>query len=234
MLNHIIEIRSRIIYVIAFFAVCFGLFFFIADDIFQLLTRPLSQALPKNQSLVATNITTPLFTPINIAANAAFIMTAPFAILHIWRFVFPALYDCELYKLRWALISGFMLFIAGIIFCYFLVLPFVFNFIVKVIPSNVHLLPDMGYTVDFITRMLLIFGLCFQLPLIAIVLVQFKLITICHLKLFRPYFVVLAFILGMLLTPPDVFSQIMLALPLVALYELSIYLAKLIGLKFDN
>jgi sec-independent protein translocase protein TatC len=226
MLNYIIEIRRRTIYILSFFSAIFALCFFITPSLFKGLIWPLLQAMPIDSGLIATQITTPLFTPISIAADTSMLLSAPFALFHVWRFIFPALYERESYSLRWVIFCSFVLFLLGSLFCYFLVLPFIFKCIVKIVPSYVHLMPDMGLAVDFITRMLLVFGICFQLPLLSLVLVQLRLITIETLRAIRPYFIVFAFIIGMLLTPPDVFSQILLATPLLILYELSIFIAR--------
>ncbi|MDP3706408.1 MAG: twin-arginine translocase subunit TatC [Legionellaceae bacterium] len=233
MLSHLIEIRRRILLVSILFGCLFLLFFFIAPHLFHGLIWPLLKALPHNKGLVATQITTPLFTPLNIAADMALLGTTPYVLFHIGRFASPGLYQHERYHLSWVLCGSFTLFILGCIFCYYLVLPFMFQFIVNMMPQGVHLMPDMGFAIDFITRMLLIFGLCFQVPLVALILVRLQLISILTLKNMRPYVIVGAFTLGMLLTPPDVLSQIMLAIPLCLLYEFSVITARY-AVKLDN
>lgn len=226
MLRHFIEVRRRTIQTLILFGCLFAIFFLMAPYLFHGLIWPLLQALPYHKGLVATQITTPLFTPINIAADTALLCTAPYALFHLWRFASPGLYQRERYQLRWVLLFSIFLFITGGVFCYFLVLPYMFQFIVNMMPNGVQLMPDMGFAIDFITRMLLVFGLCFQLPLMTLILIHLQLITISTLKTIRPYVIVLAFTLGMLLTPPDVLSQIMLAIPLCVLYEISIYFAR--------
>ena len=201
--------------------------FFIAPSLFHTLISPLLKVLPATDSLIATQITTPLFTPIQLAADAAFLSTAPFALLQAWLFASPGLYPQERKPLRWVLISSVLLFILGIAFCFYLILPYMFSFFANAVPQGVRLMPDMGYAVDFITRMLLIFGLCFQVPLVCAVLVRMRQIDISTLKMIRPYVIVAAFTVGMLLTPPDVLSQIMLAVPLCLLYEAGIFIARL-------
>ena len=187
---------------------------------------PLLHALPVHDSLIATQITTPLITPIKLAADAATLGTSPFALWHIWRFVFPGLYQHERRLMHRAMIISLFLFLAGVLFGFYLVIPYLFSFFVRAVPSGVRLMPDMAYTVDFITRMLLIFGVCFQIPLLCVLFVRLKLLQIATLKMIRPYVIVLAFIVGMLLTPPDVLSQVMLAIPLCILYETGILLSK--------
>ena len=228
MFNHLLELRKRTIWVVmVFFTFCL-LFFFFAPHLFHQLVSPLLQVLPTKEPLIATQITTPLFTPIKLAADAAMLCTAPFALLQIWYFASPGLYREERSRFRWAIISSLLLFAAGTLFCFYVVLPFMLQLFAHSVPVGVRLMPDITYAVDFITRMLLLFGLCFQVPLVCCLMVSFLLITVEHLKSIRPYVIVAAFTIGMLLTPPDVLSQIMLAVPLCLLYELGILLSILV------
>lgn len=227
MLSHLLELRRRTLHIILVFASLFLLFFFYANDLFHALVSPLLAALPKQDSLIATHITSPVLTPINLAADAAMLCTAPFALLQLWRFVAPGLYKQERYNLRKAIIISLLLFCFGVLFCFFLVLPFMFQFFTKAVPLGVRLMPDMAAALDFITHMLLIFGFSFQVPLLCMTLVRLEWIDLALLKKIRPYVIVAAFAIGMLLTPPDVLSQIMLAVPLCLLYELGVFLAAL-------
>lgn len=226
MLSHLLELRKRALHTIITFFSFFLLFFFCANDLFHAVISPLINALPKENSLIATQITSPVLTPIKLAADAAMLCTAPFALLQLWCFVTPGLYRHERYNLRGALASSLLLFCLGVLFCFYLVLPFMFQFFAKAVPLGVKFMPDMTYALDFITRMLLLFGFCFQVPLLCLTLVRLGWIDVQVLKKVRPYVIVAAFTVGMLLTPPDVLSQIMLAVPLCLLYELGIILAK--------
>ncbi|WP_019215620.1 twin-arginine translocase subunit TatC [Legionella tunisiensis] len=225
MLSHLLELRKRALHIIiTFFA--FFIVFFCANDLFHALISPLINALPKENSLIATQITSPVLTPIKLAADAAMLCTAPFALLQLWCFIAPGLYCHERYNLRGALTSSLLLFCLGVLFCFYLVLPFMFQFFAKAVPLGVKFMPDMTYALDFITRMLLLFGFGFQVPLVCLTLVRLEWVDIQVLKKVRPYIIVAAFTIGMLLTPPDVLSQIILAVPLCLLYELGIILAK--------
>ena len=226
MLSHLLECRRRLLQVFACFILLFSVFFFIAPNLFHRIVLPLLNVLPANDSLIAMQITTPFMTPIKLAADAAILCTAPFALLHLWLFAAPGLYQRERKQLSWATAASLLLFLCGILFGFYLVLPFMFSFFAHAVPTGVRLMPDMGYVVDFITRMLLIFGLCFQVPLVCVVLVRLQVLNIATLKAIRPYVIVVAFILGMVLTPPDVVSQIMLAVPLCILYEMGIFFAR--------
>jgi sec-independent protein translocase protein TatC len=223
-LIHLLELRRRALYTLVCFSVLFLLFFFIAGDLFHVLISPLLSALPNQDGLIATHITSPVITPLTLAANAALLITAPFALFHVWRFISPGLYKKEQDQFRGVILLSILLFGVGVLFCFYLVLPYMFQFFTHALPKNVRFMPDMTYALDFITRMLLLFGLCFQVPLIILVLARLKIIDVLILKKIRPYVIVGAFIVGMILTPPDVLSQIMLALPLCVLYEFGILL----------
>lgn len=226
MLMYLIELRRRSLYVVLWFSSLFLLFFFMAADLYHFLVHPLVHLLPQDQGLIATHITSPLFTPLKLSADTAVLLSVPFALYQLWRFISPALYQKEQQQIGGLISLSLLLFACGVLFCFYLVLPFLFQFFLSVLPKGVHLMPDISSTIEFITHMLILFGLCFQVPLICLVLVRLKLTDVTTLKKIRPYTIVGAFILGMLLTPPDVLSQIILALPLCILYELGIILAR--------
>ncbi|MDR3442552.1 MAG: twin-arginine translocase subunit TatC [Legionella sp.] len=225
MLQHLIELRRRGIQTLICFSALFLLFFFFANNLFEALVSPLLHILSAEEGLIATQITSPVFTPLKLAADAAMLLSTPFALFQFWRFISPGLYKKEQNTLRIALIFSFVLFIVGVLFCFYFILPFMFHFFAQAMPKGVRYMPDMAYALDFITRMLLLFGLCFQVPLACLLLVRLNIVEVHTLKKIRPYVIVGAFIIGMLLTPPDVLSQIMLAVPLCLLYETGIILA---------
>ncbi|WP_131739619.1 twin-arginine translocase subunit TatC [Legionella adelaidensis] len=231
MMSYLLELRRRGLSVFAFFIVLFSLCFYFSNDIFLFLVQPLLKVLPDKNFMVATDITAPLITPLKLAANLSLLGTIPFALYHTWLFVAPALYRNERYNLQILISLSLLLFICGVLFCFYWVLPYMLNFFSHALPFHVRYLPDMTNTLDFITRMLIIFGLCFQVPLVCFFMVRLHLAELQTLKKIRPYIVVAAFIIGMLLTPPDVISQIMLAIPLWFLYEIGIILAVLFGKK---
>lgn len=226
MLTHLLELRQRIIYILIWFGALSFLFFFVADELFGLLITPLLQYLPEKSSLIATEVTAPIFTPLKMAVDCAMLLSLPCALYHLWQFIRPGLYKTEQKYCRTALVASIILFLVGVLFCFFLILPFMFQFFVSALPKDVQLMPDMTHTMDFIIRMLMLFGLSFQVPLICSMLVRIHLVEVETLKKIRPYVIVAAFIIGMLLTPPDVFSQLMLAIPLCFLYELGILFSK--------
>ncbi len=223
-LNYLLELRRRSIYVLLLFASLFLLFFLWAPTTYHLLVHPLVSILPQHRGLIATEITTAVFTPLKLAADVALLLTAPFALYQLWLFVSPALYQQEKSHLRQAICLSLMLFGGGMLFCFYIVLPFMLQFFAQALPQDVQLMPDMASALDFITRMMVLFGFCFQVPLLCLLLVRLHWLDLSTLRTIRPYVIVSAFILGMLLTPPDVLSQIILAVPLCLLYELGIFL----------
>lgn len=226
MLSHLLELRRRAVYVVFVFFALFLLFFFNANALFHALITPLLKVLPNQDSLIATQLTSPLLTPLKLAADTAMLGTAPFALLQLWCFLSPGLYKNERYQLKTAILAILLLFSVGVIFCFYVILPFMFQFFAKATPADVRLMPDISYSLDFITRMLLVFGLCFQIPVLCLTLIRLNWVDLSFLKKIRPYIIVAAFIVGMFLTP-DVLSQLMLAIPLCLLYELGIIFARL-------
>jgi sec-independent protein translocase protein TatC len=225
MLVHLLELRRRALYALFWFFGLFLLFFFSANNLYHFLVYPLVQLLPQQQGLIATHVTSPVFTPLKLAADTALFLSIPFILYQVWQFIRPGLYQKEQKHIRGFISMSLLLFTGGALFCFYVVLPFMFQFFISALPKDVHLMPDMSNTMEFIIHMLILFGLCFQVPLICLLLVRMKLTDVAALREIRPYVIVGAFIIGMLLTPPDVLSQIMLALPLCLLYELGIILA---------
>lgn len=179
---------------------------------------PLHQILGENH-LIVTQVAAPVITPIHLAMTAALLATWPIIFFHFWSFVKPSLYQKEKKLLKWILLSSFLLFISGALFCFFIILPFLFQLFSTITPQYIQYLPDLSSAASFILHLSATFGVCFQLPLLCVVLVKSGVTTLTTLKKLRPYVIVSSFIIGMLLTPPDVLSQIMLAVPLCLLYE---------------
>lgn len=234
MLAHLIELRRRLLQSLVFFLACALVCFWCSDALFQFLTAPLTTLLQIQAPLIATELTTGAFTPFKIALNAGFLLTMPYLLYQIWGFVHPGLYRHEKKGIAGLFICSFGLFLLGSAFCFYVALPFILQFLIHALPAGVRLLPDMGATLDFITRMLTLFGLCFQVPLFCVVLVKSRLVSTTALKHFRRYWIVSAFILGMIFAPPDVLSQTILALPLCVLYEIGIIAAKVFSRLENN
>ncbi len=220
------EFRKRFLNVLFVFIGLFGIGFYYSNILFYIYMLPLQRLLPPPHHLIATQITTPIITPLALAINVALFCTTPYGLWQLWRFAAPALYQAERRKLRYLLTCSLGLFCLGCLFCYFFILPFMFQCMIQALPKDVLLLPDISSVTHFITEMLIIFGCSFQIPLVCLLLIQVNILNLGQCTALRPYIIVAAFTLGMLLTPPDVVAQILLALPLWGLYELGILIAR--------
>lgn len=229
--NSLLEIRQRLIYCLICYGLLFIIFFYHADVIFNLLSAPLLKFLPKNSSLIASNITTPVIMPITLAMNIALFSCLPFCFYHIWRFVAPALYPKEKKYIIPLVSISILLFLTGILFAYCFMLPMMFGLFVSWLPNNVAIMADINNYLEFTFHIFLILGLVFQIPLIIIVLMKLNIITYHYLIHIRSYFIIGAFITAMFLTPPDVMSMIMLAVPICLLYEIGILFGRLMAKK---
>jgi len=232
-IQYLIELRKRLLQCVFVVGVVLCVFAFYANSIYHLLALPLLKGLPAGGGLIATSVPAPFLVPFKSAFFAAIYVTVPYWLYHVWMFVAPALYRRER-RLVWPLLlSSSLLFYVGTLFAYFAVLPLVFHFFIQVAPVGVEVKPDIGKYFDFIVQLLLAFGLSFELP-IAILLVTWSGFTSAEkLAKHRPYVIIIAFVIGMLLTPPDVISQILLAVPLWLLYELGLFLSR-IFIKIDD
>lgn len=226
-LAYLIEFRQRMMRCLGVFIVFFAILFVYAQETYVLFLSPLIKALPQGHGLQAIHVTSPVLTPISLACDFAVMMTLPYFLYQVWCFIAPALYPKEKTPLMGVVGMSVALFVLGILFAYCIVLPYLFVFFAQSVPKGVQWFPDMTEALDFMMRMLMVFGLSFQLPLLCVVLEGMQWMTLEQLKKIRPYVIVLAFIMGMLLTPPDVLSQCMLAIPLCLLYELGLFLIQL-------
>lgn len=229
-INHLIELRKRLIFIsIGFLLVFLGLFHF-ANQIYVYLSQPLFAYLPENTQLIATDITSPFFVPLKLTAIVALVVTFPHTIYQLWQFIAPGLYRYERKLLGWVVMCGSLLFIGGVVFCYFIVLPALFNFITQIKAAEIAMFTDINKYLDLVLNLFLVFGLSFQLPLIIFLLIHFNLVTHTKMVSLRKYVLVGVFIIAAIITPPDVLSQTLLAIPLYLLYEIGM----LMGNLFSN
>jgi sec-independent protein translocase protein TatC len=227
-ISHLIELRNRIIRaLLAFILVFLGLFHW-ANNIYSLLAQPLLHALPKGGQLIATEVTAPFFVPIKVTMMAAFLIALPYILYQMWAFIAPGLYSHEKKIGIPLIIASVVLFLCGMSFAYFLVFPVVFGFIAGVAPVGVAVMTDIGKYLDFVLTMFMAFGITFEVPVVVVLLVKVGFVSVAKLRDIRPYVIVGAFVIGAIFTPPDMVSQIMLAVPLWLLYELGILVASLI------
>lgn len=224
-ISHLIELRSRIVKAAAVVLVVFLCLMPFAAHIFDVLAAPMIHALPAGSKMIATGVITPFLIPIKVTMLVAVLIALPWVLYQLWAFVAPGLYAHEKRLIAPLVISSSLLFVAGVAFCYFFVFGVVFPFINNFAPKSVSVAPDIDSYVDFVLTMFVAFGVTFEVPVIVIVLVRMGLVPLAKLKQIRPYVIVGAFIVAAVVTPPDVMSQLMLAVPLVLLYEVGLLVA---------
>lgn len=227
-LSHITEIRRRLIYTIIGFLILFLPLFHFDNFIYQIIAKPLLTHLPNGTKLIATDITSPFLVPMKLAAIVALVLSLPNIIYQIWQFLSPGMYGAEKKLFLIIVPCSIILFILGAIFCYFLVFPVIFDFISRIKSNEISMMTDISKYLDFIISLFIIFGLCFQMPIIIFILVYFEIVNLDKLQNIRRYMFVLAFIIGAIFAPPDIISQTMLAIPLYILYEIGMLGTKLV------
>ncbi|ALL63893.1 MULTISPECIES: twin-arginine translocase subunit TatC [Paraburkholderia] len=227
-ISHLVELRDRIIRAgISVIVVFVGLVYW-APDIFRLLARPLMNNLPKDGKMIVTDVTGSFFVPMKVTMLVAFVIALPIVLYQIWAFVAPGLYQHEK-KLVGPLVgSSYTLFLCGMAFAYFVVFPTIFRVMAHYnAPLGAEMTTDIDNYLSFVLTMFLAFGVTFEVPIVVVLLVRMNVLTIKKLKEIRPYVIVGAFVISAVVTPPDVFSQLILAIPLIVLYEAGIIAARL-------
>lgn len=222
---HLIELRKRLLYSVISLLLVFICLFPWASDLYALLAQPLLAKLPQGGQMIATDVTTPFFVPVKVALMSAFLISLPFILYQMWSFVAPGLYSHEKRWIAPLVIASSLLFLCGMAFAYFAVFPMVFGFITAAAPKGVAVMTDIDKYLSFVLTMFLAFGVTFQVPVAVVAMVRMGFITVAKLREIRRYVIVGAFIAGAILTPPDVVSQFMLAVPLWLLYECGIWVA---------
>ena len=227
--SHLIELRDRLIRASIAVGVCFGILALWPgpSGLYDLLAAPLVANLPKGTTLIATSVISPFLVPLKITLMAAFLLALPVVLYQVWAFVAPGLYMHEKRLVMPLVISSTLLFFVGVGFCYFFVFGQVFKFIQSFAPKSITAAPDIEAYLSFVLTMFIAFGAAFEVPIVVIVLARMGIVSIEKLKAFRSYFIVLAFIIAAVLTPPDIVSQLALAIPMVLLYEVGIWAAQI-------
>ncbi|WP_256646067.1 twin-arginine translocase subunit TatC [Thermomonas paludicola] len=229
LIAHLLELRTRLLRGVAGLMLVLLALLPFANRLYALLAQPLLAKLPKGGQLIATEVASPFFAPMKLAFFAALMVAMPWLLYQAWAFVAPGLYKREKRLALPLLSSALALFYAGCAFAYFLVLPMVFGFLARVTPSGVAMMTDISAYLDFVLVLFLAFGLAFELPVALVILALLGWVTPAQLREGRGYAVVGIFIVAALLTPPDVVSQLMLAIPMCLLYEAGIIAAKLVA-----
>lgn len=228
-LSHLIELRERLLKAVAAVLIVLVALIPVANRLYAWLALPLIKHLPHGGTMIATEVASPFLTPIKLAFFVALFIAMPFILYQLWAFVAPGLYRHEKRLASPILISAMALFYVGCAFAYFLVLPAVFTFLTSVAPSGVAVMPDIGHYLDFVLVLFLAFGLCFEVPVVLVILVSLGVVTPAQLAKSRSYAIVGAFVVAAVLTPPDVLSMLMLAIPMCALYELGIVASRAVA-----
>jgi sec-independent protein translocase protein TatC len=227
--THLIELRDRLIRAMVAVLVVFGVLCFYPgpSGLYDLLAAPLVAHLPKGATLIATNVISPVLVPLKITLMAAFLVALPVVLYQAWAFVAPGLYSHEKRLVLPLVVSSTILFFIGIAFCYLGVIPAMSRFIQSWAPKSITAAPDIEQYFGFVLTLFIVFGLAFEVPIVVIVLARLGIVTIEQLRQYRGYFIVGAFIVSAVVTPPDVVSQLSLAIPMCLLYEIGILAAKL-------
>jgi len=228
-MSHLVELRDRLLRCVIALVLVFICLFPWARELYSLLAEPLLASLPVGGQLIATEVTAPFFVPIKVTLMAALVIALPYLLYQIWAFVAPGLYAHEKKLVMPLVATSTLLFLCGMAFAYFLVFPIVFHFIISVAPEGVAVMTDIGKYLDFVLTLFLAFGVTFEVPVAVVILVRMGMVSVAKLREIRPYVIVGAFVIGAIFTPPDVVSQVMLAVPLWVLYELGIFVAQWVG-----
>lgn len=229
LIGHLVELRSRLLRAVAAVLLVFLPLIPFANRIYTLLAEPLRAKLPEGTQMVAIDVASPFLTPIKLAFFVALVLAMPLVLHQLWAFVAPGLYRHEQRLARPLLVSAVALFYAGCAFAYFLVLPAVFTFLTSIAPEGVAVMTDISRYLDFVLVLFLAFGFSFEVPVAVVILVLLGWVDIAKLREARGYVVVGAFIVAALITPPDVVSQLMLAIPMCLLYEAGILAARILA-----
>ena len=228
LIEHLVELRNRILHsLIAVVIIFFPLFYF-ANELYTFISEPLREFLPEGTSMIATEVASPFLTPFKLSLVLSLFVAMPYILHQIWGFVAPGLYSNEKRVALPLLLSSILLFYSGIAFAFFVVFPLVFAFFTSVAPDGVTIMTDINRYLDFVLKLFFAFGLAFEIPIATMLLIWTGATSTEGLKRKRPYVIIGCFIFGMILTPPDVISQILLAIPMWILFELGIIFSKVI------
>ena len=228
LVSHLTELRTRLLRcVAAVFLIFAGLFSF-AQQIYTLVSAPLRAHLPANATMIATDVASPFLTPFKLTMIVSLFLAIPFILFQIWGFIAPGLYRHEKRVAIPLLVSSILLFYAGMAFAYFLVFPLIFGFFASATPEGVSMMTDIASYLDFVMTLFFAFGVAFEIPVAVVLLVWIGVVDVQYLRKVRPYVIIGCFVVGMVLTPPDIFSQTLLAVPMWMLFEVGVLFGGLI------
>jgi sec-independent protein translocase protein TatC len=227
LMDHLKELRDRLMRSVLAVLIIFASLFYFSEQIFTFVARPLLALMPKGASMIATGVTSPFLVPLMLVLMLSILLAVPYILHQIWGFIAPGLYSHEKRLAGPLLVSSVVLFYCGIAFAYFVIFPIMFGFFTKVVPNGVAMMPDISQYLDFVVTIFFAFGVAFQVPVATFLLILSGVTTVETLVKKRPYIIIAAFVIGMILTPPDVFSQSLLAIPMWLLFELGLLMSRL-------
>lgn len=226
LLSHLLELRDRLIRAVVAVLLVFAVLVIFRQEIYRMVALPLIQALPEGGSMIATEVASPFLTPVKLAFWVSVIVAMPYLLYQLWAFVAPGLYRHERRVVMPLLVSSVLLFYLGMAFAYFVVFPLAFSFFTAAAPEGVQVMTDIRAYLDFVFGMFFAFGLAFEVPVAIVLLAKAGVVEPEALARKRPYVVLWTFVIAMLITPPDVFSQTLLAIPMLALFEIGLFVAR--------
>lgn len=224
-ISHLMELRDRLLRALGAFAIVLLCLVPWASELYDLLAHPMMRALPEGTKMIATGVITPFLVPIKVAMLVAFLIVLPYMLYQAWAFIAPGLYAHEKRLVLPLVIASTLLFLLGVAFCYFFVFGVVFGFVHSIAPASITVAPDIEQYLNFVLTMFLAFGVTFEVPIVVMVLVYMGVVTVQQLRDIRPYFIVGAFVIAAIVTPPDVLSQFLLAVPMWLLFEAGLFAA---------
>jgi len=227
-ISHLVELRDRLLRALIAFGLVLLVLIPFSSDLYDLLATPMMHALPEGAKMIATGVITPFLVPLKVAMMVAFVITLPYTLYQVWSFVAPGLYTHEKRLALPLVVMSTALFVIGIAFCYFFVFNTVFHFINQIAPKSISVAPDIENYLNFVLTMFMAFGLTFETPIVVVTLTRMGIVTLEQLRSIRPYFIVIAFIIAAIVTPPDVVSQLLLAIPMCLLFELGLFAARFV------
>ena len=224
--SHLLELRTRLlrVSVLMILAVLVGAPF--ASDLFNFFASPLIASLPENSSMIATQVTSPFMAPFKLLIFSAFLLSMPYFFYELWSFIAPGLFKNEKLFVGPLMLSTVILFSAGAAFAYFVVCPIIFKFFIGIAPGSVLVMTDISQYISFVMKLVFAFGIAFEMPIATFLIVSSGIVKKSSLAASRPYLILLFFVIGMLLTPPDIFSQLFLAIPMWILFEVGLLISK--------
>lgn len=234
LVSHLTELRTRLLRCVAVIFLVFAGLFSFAQQIYTLVSAPLREYLPAGATMIATDVASPFLTPFKLTMMVSLFLAIPIILHQVWGFIAPGLYKHEKRVAVPLLVSSIFLFYAGMAFAYFLVFPLVFKFFASATPAGVTMATDIASYLDFVMTLFFAFGVAFEIPVAVVLLVWIGVVNVQYLRKIRPYVIIGCFVVGMILTPPDIFSQTLLAVPMWLLFEIGILFGGLIRKRGDR